>query len=47
MTAGNEPHRSPEIAILSQLAAVQFHQSYHAGQLGVLRRIAGKDGAIP
>jgi uncharacterized damage-inducible protein DinB len=24
----------------------QFHESYHAGQLGLLRRIAGKEGAI-
>lgn len=30
----------------SLLATVQFHQAYHAGQLGVLRRIAGKEGAI-
>lgn len=29
------------------LATIQFHQAYHAGQLGVLRRIAGKEGAIP
>ena len=31
----------------SLLATIQFHQAYHAGQLGVLRRIAGKAGAIP
>lgn len=24
----------------------QFHEAYHAGQLGLLRRIAGKPGAI-
>jgi hypothetical protein len=24
----------------------QFHEAYHAGQLGLLRRIAGKTGAI-
>jgi hypothetical protein len=30
----------------SLLATIQFHQAYHAGQLGVLRRIAGKEGAI-
>jgi hypothetical protein len=28
------------------LARLQFHESYHAGQIGLLRRIAGKDGAI-
>ena len=28
------------------LARMNFHESYHAGQIGLLRRIAGKDGAI-
>jgi uncharacterized damage-inducible protein DinB len=28
------------------LIGLAFHESYHAGQLGVLRRVAGKDGAI-
>ena len=28
------------------IATFNFHESYHAGQTGVLRRIAGKDGAI-
>ena len=28
------------------LARLHFHESYHAGQIGLLRRIAGKDGAI-
>jgi len=30
----------------AKLAALQFHEAYHAGQLGLLRRIAGKKGAI-
>jgi uncharacterized damage-inducible protein DinB len=30
----------------SQLAFFQFHEAYHAGQLGILRRLAGKEGAI-
>jgi len=30
----------------SKLATLQFHEAYHAGQLGLLRRIAGKKGAI-
>lgn len=30
----------------SAAAAFIFHESYHLGQTGVLRRIAGKDGAI-
>lgn len=28
------------------LARMSFHESYHAGQIGLLRRIVGKDGAI-
>jgi hypothetical protein len=28
------------------LARLSFHESYHAGQIGLLRRIAGKEGAI-
>ena len=27
-------------------SGLAFHEAYHAGQLGVLRRAAGKDGAI-
>jgi hypothetical protein len=30
----------------SKLAFLQFHEAYHAGQLGLLRRVAGKKGAI-
>jgi len=29
-----------------QLALLQFHEAYHAGQLGILRRLGGKPGAI-
>jgi uncharacterized damage-inducible protein DinB len=29
-----------------QLAFLQFHEAYHIGQAGLLRRLAGKDGAI-
>jgi len=36
-----------EKSVAGQLAVLQFHEAYHAGQLGVLRRIAGKKGAIP
>jgi uncharacterized damage-inducible protein DinB len=31
----------------SLLTIILFHQIYHAGQMGVLRRIVGKPGAIP
>ena len=30
----------------SALLTFAFHEIYHSGQLGILRRIAGKDGAI-
>lgn len=30
----------------SLMSTIVFHQSYHAGQLGVLRRIAGKERGI-
>ncbi|MFB3908314.1 MAG: DinB family protein [Candidatus Eisenbacteria bacterium] len=29
-----------------RLAFLHFHESYHAGQLGLLRRLLGKEGAI-
>jgi len=29
-----------------KLSFFQFHEAYHAGQLGLLRRVAGKEGAI-
>jgi uncharacterized damage-inducible protein DinB len=29
-----------------QLAFLQFHEAYHAGQVGLLRRLLGKPGAI-
>jgi hypothetical protein len=35
-----------EGSMASRLAGLQFHEAYHAGQLGLLRRIAGKEGAI-
>lgn len=30
----------------SALAGLIFHESYHAGQVGLLRRVIGKEGAI-
>ena len=30
----------------ANLLALQWHEGYHAGQLGVLRRLAGKEGAL-
>ncbi|MBC8486996.1 MAG: hypothetical protein H8D45_13285 [Bacteroidetes bacterium] len=31
---------------VKNITGFSFHEAYHAGQLGVLRRIAGKEGAL-
>ena len=36
-----------ETTLAKFLNFIFFHQAYHAGQLGVLRRVVGKEGAIP
>jgi uncharacterized damage-inducible protein DinB len=36
----------PKTALIDQLAFLQFHEGYHIGQVGLLRRIVGKEGAI-
>jgi uncharacterized damage-inducible protein DinB len=45
--APRSPSNDPKETVRSLLAVILFHQAYHAGQTGLLRRIAGKDGAIP
>jgi hypothetical protein len=40
------PSDDPDETVRSLISTVLFHQAYHAGQAGVLRRIAGKEGAI-
>ena len=40
------PSGNPNETVRSLLSTVFFHQAYHAGQTGILRRIAGKEGAI-
>jgi uncharacterized damage-inducible protein DinB len=40
------PTGNPDETIRSLLTTIMFHQAYHAGQTAVLRRIAGKEGAI-
>jgi uncharacterized damage-inducible protein DinB len=44
--APNSPSGNPNETVRSLLTTVLFHQAYHAGQTGILRRIAGKEGAI-
>ena len=40
------PTNGPKETVRSLLASISFHQAYHAGQTELLRRIAGKPGAI-
>lgn len=40
------PRNDPEETVGSLLSIVFFHQAYHTGQTGLLRRIAGKEGAL-
>ena len=44
--APRSPTGNPDETIGSLLSTVCWHQAYHAGQTGMLRRIAGKPGAI-
>ena len=47
--AAKSPFNSPagaDASYADALAAMVFHESYHAGQLGLLRRVCGKKGAI-
>jgi hypothetical protein len=40
------PTNNPKETVRSLLTDVSFHQAYHAGQTGLLRRMAGKEGAM-
>ena len=40
------PRNDPEETVGSLLSIVFFHQAYHTGQTGLLRRMAGKEGAL-
>ncbi len=44
--APSSPAGNPDETIRTLLTTMMFHQAYHAGQTAVLRRIAGKEGAI-
>jgi uncharacterized damage-inducible protein DinB len=37
---------NPRSTLEQQLGFLAFHESYHVGQVGVLRRLIGKPGAI-
>jgi uncharacterized damage-inducible protein DinB len=40
------PTDNPNETVGSLVMTVLFHQAYHTGQLGVLRRLVGKPGAV-
>ena len=40
------PSGNPNETIGSLLAAFTFHEAYHSGQIGLLRRLTGREGAI-
>ncbi|HVR40765.1 MAG TPA: DinB family protein, partial [Thermoanaerobaculia bacterium] len=42
----NSPSNDPNDTVASLLVTIAFHESYHIGQVGVLRRIVGKEGVI-
>lgn len=44
--APHSPGNNPDETVRSLLTVLLFHQAYHVGQTGLLRRIAGKEGAI-
>jgi uncharacterized damage-inducible protein DinB len=40
------PSDDPKETIGSLLAAIAFHEAYHAGQVGLLRRVVGREGVV-
>jgi uncharacterized damage-inducible protein DinB len=46
LTASDLERQTPLGPLSELLAALSFHEAYHVGQFGLLRRLLGKDGAI-
>jgi len=44
--APTSPMNNPKETIGSLLGVICWHQAYHVGQTGILRRVVGKEGAI-
>lgn len=44
--AGFGSPAGPDATLAQAISAMIFHESYHCGQLGLLRRVLGKKGAI-
>lgn len=40
------PRKKADETVGSLLTLIAFHQAYHTGQVGILRRLLGKEGAI-
>lgn len=40
------PSGDPDETVRSLVATILFHQAYHSGQLGILRRVTGHEGAV-
>jgi hypothetical protein len=40
------PTGNPQETVGSLLAAIAFHEAYHVGQTGLLRRVLGREGVI-
>ncbi len=40
------PGNNPKETVGSLLAGLAFHEAYHVGQAGILRRLLGKEGAV-
>lgn len=41
------PTNNPDETLGSLLASNAFHEGYHLGQTGILRRLLGREGALP
>ena len=44
--APGSPTRNPDETVGSLLSLLVFHEAYHCGQLGILRRAIGREGVI-
>ena len=43
----NDNNGDSKVLLVDQLLFLQFHEAYHVGQTGLLRRMTGRDCAIP
>ena len=43
----NSPTGNSKETVASRVVGIAFHEAYHLGQIGILRRMLGKERAIP